>query len=149
MNLSTSFAAKLTCDTFGSAHVASGTRSNGDIVYVNDGDLDDYALYVYDEFKILCNDRIGKEYILSMQGIGPGIRYTGFNRTTLRCPNVKQSKLAGVYGGVKISAGVVVGGIKAGIVANKKLGTCLLTGLEVLSIGASVTIGKLEIIPVD
>jgi hypothetical protein len=85
----------------------------------------------------------GNQYLLEMFGLGPSMRIDIASIGTLVCPTVKKSRIEQGYGGVKVSAGALVGGSVV-VMFSKRMGACFFTSAA-LSAGASATIGGYSI----
>lgn len=77
-------------------------------------------------------------YIVYVRGFGLGASIGAGNAVMLNCPLVKRSRITRDYFyGIDVHASVGIGG-HVGVFANKRLGICFLTGLDLGGIGAAI-----------
>ena len=96
----------------------------------------------------LAKGAIGKSngdgYKVTIRGYGPGFEMSAFNAVMIHCPLVRKSKLMDAdFYGVDVKAGFVAGG-HVGVFASKRLGVCMVTGFDLMDIGASIEGARLH-----
>jgi hypothetical protein len=101
---------------------------------------------------------VSHTYKVTIEGVGLGLRAAWYEMNTIICPTVRSSALgvdffynkrgkkkAGVqhFYGIKASAEALIGGGDAAVFANGTGGVCVLAGVQIMGLGAGISVPKI------
>lgn len=116
--------------------------------YYAHGEKNEHLL-IKEKIKGLCNVYNPKNFEIeevlafTIEGYGPGLRYFLHESFILTCPSALRRNLQKKpFYGVKAAAAALIG-VNAGVFANSRGGTCIMTGYSASAIGAGIAGTKL------
>lgn len=79
-----------------------------------------------------------------IKGYGPGLSFAAGEAMVFNCPTLKRKNITKyAFIGVKAEATAFILGADVGVFSNKRLGSCLLTGIKLFGVGVGIAGSKL------